>query len=57
MPFDMHSTANLPPKAILKNSIFFEKAHLFFQTNPNFERFEKSYYFNRILLLICYNLA
>ena len=46
----MHSTANLPLLSILKNSIFFEE-------NPNFVPFEKSYHFNRILRQICYNLV
>ena len=27
----------------------------FFRKTPNFERFEKFYYFSRILLKICYN--
>ena len=31
----------------------FRKTHQFSQKNPNFERFQKSYYFTRILQQIC----
>ena len=37
----------MPSLEILEN-------HLFFQKIPNFERFEKSYYFTRILRQMCY---
>ena len=46
----MHSTANLPPLAILTNPSICSKI-------LNFERFDKSYYFSRILQQICYNLV
>ena len=52
---DTHSTANLPPLAILKKIKFFRKTHLFFQ--KKIERFEKSYYFSRILRQTHYNLV
>ena len=55
--FETHSTANLPPLAILKKDQIFFKKPSFFQKNPNFERFEKSYYFSRILRQICDNLV
>ena len=35
---------------------FFRKTHLLLKKNPNCERFEKFYYFSRILRQICYNL-
>ena len=58
MPFDTHSTANLPPLAILKKIKFFSKNPcVFSKKDPNFERFEKSYYFSRILRQICCNLV
>ena len=54
----MHFTANLSPLGFLKKSFFFfEKPIYFFKKDPNFERFEKSYYFSRILRQICYNLV
>ena len=34
-----------------------EKPIYFFKKDSNFERFEKSYYFSRILRQICYNLV
>ena len=40
---DTHSTANSPPN--------------FYQKTPNFVRFDKFYYFGRILRPICYNLV
>ena len=52
IPFDTHSTALLLPLEILKKlRIFsFKKTDLFFFENTyNFERFEKFYYFRRIL--------
>ena len=56
MPFDTHATANLPPLAILKNVIFFEKSIYFSKKKTNFDRLEKSYYFSRILgRQICHN--
>ena len=46
----MHSSANLPPLGISKKFKFFSKnASIFSKKDPNFERFEKSYYFSRIL--------
>ena len=45
----MHSTAKLSPFAILK------KKPSILKKNPIFERFEKSYYFSRILQQICYH--
>ena len=40
IPFDTHSTANLPPLGILKEfKFFFEKNHLFFQKRPKFWTF------------------
>ena len=36
--FDTHSTANLPPLAILKKMKFFQKRMFSIQKNPNFER-------------------
>ena len=56
MSLDTHSTASLPPIPLLKKN-FFDREHLFFQKNPNFVRFEKSYYFSRILRQICNNLV
>ena len=35
----------------------FEKIQIFFQKDPNFERFEESYHFKRILRQLCYNLV
>ena len=57
LSIDTHSTATLPPLVILKKiKFFFAKTHnFFFKKPPNFERFEKSYYFRRILRQICYN--
>ena len=41
IPIDTQSTVTFPPLAILKNSSFSrKKIHLFFQKNPNFDRFE-----------------
>ena len=59
IPFDTHSTANLPPLSILKKiQVFFQKnPSIFPEKNPNFERFENSYYSSRILRQICYNLV
>ena len=52
--FDTHSTANLPPLAISENiQVFSEKNPSFFQKNPNLQRFEKLYYFSRILRKMC----
>ena len=36
---------------------FFEKPVYFFKKTPNFECFEKSYFFSRILRELCYNLV
>ena len=45
-PFDTHSTANLPPLAILnKSQAFFEKPIYISKNDPNFERFKRSHYF------------
>ena len=58
IPFGTHSTKNLRHLAILKKiQGFFRKKHLFFQKNPNFERFEKTLYSKRILQQIWYNLV
>ena len=38
----------------LKNKIFFEKPIFFFKKKTNFERFEKTYNFSRILRQIYY---
>ena len=56
MQFNRHSTANLPPLAILKNFIVFSiKPNCCFK-KPNVESFEKSYSFSRILRQACNNL-
>ena len=54
--FDTHSTANWPPFG-KKNEVL-SKIHRFFpkKTNQNFVRFEKSYYFSRFEVKVCYNL-
>ena len=57
LPFDTHSAANLPPLGMSKKSIFLEKPIYFFKKDPNFERFEKFYYFCRFRRPICYNLV
>ena len=58
IPFETHSRKNLPHLAILKNfKFFFEKPICFSKKNPNFERFEDSYFLSRILRQICYNLV
>ena len=55
--FQSYSTAKLLLLAILKKIDFFlRKTHTLFKKNPSFERFEKSYYFSRILRQFCYNL-
>ena len=51
----MHSRKTLPHVAIWKNFKVFLKKNLSIFPK-NFERFENSYYFNRVLLQICYNL-
>ena len=38
-----------------KIQVFFEKPIYFFKKDPNFERFEESYYFSRILRQISDN--
>ena len=66
----MHSTANLPPLAILKMKVFSLKKIIFFFKKPkfwtlweilnivrNFEHCEKFYYFSRILRHIYCNLV
>ena len=40
-----------------KIRVFFEKPIYFFKKDPNFKRFEESYYFSHILRQICYNLV
>ena len=57
--FDTHCTEKLPPLGFSKkDQAFLEKNIYFFsKKNPNFERFEESYYFKRILHQICYNLV
>ena len=57
MLFDTHSTANLLPFSILKKNQVFRKTHQFFQKILNLDRFEKSYYFSRILRQTCNNLV
>ena len=58
IPFDTHSTANLPPLVALKIiQVFFRKTHLFLKKNPNFQRFEKYYFFSRILRQVCFILV
>ena len=48
---------NLPHLMILKTiNVSFSQKHLFFQKNPNFKRFEYSYYSFRIKRQICRNL-
>ena len=54
---DTHSTANLPPLAILKKKSTFFQKNLLFSKNLNFERFEKSYNFSLNLQQIGYNLV
>ena len=50
--------SKLPPLGISKKiQVFSKNRSIFFQKDPNFERFEESYYFRRILRQICYNLA
>ena len=44
-------------KRVWKKVFFSKETHLFFQKKTNFTRFEKSYYFSRILRQICFNLA
>ena len=57
IPFDTHSTVKLSPLAILKKNQFFSKdPSISSKKETIFERFEKSYYFSRILRQICYNL-
>ena len=57
IPFDTHSTASLPPSAILKkNQVFFHKNPSFF-FKKKFERFEKPYHFSHILRRNCYNVV
>ena len=53
----MDSTAVWPPSPIVKISFFSKKSHHFSEKNPNFIRFEKFHYFNRILRQICYILV
>ena len=54
---DTHSKANLQPLSILKKKIFSKKPIYFIEKTLNFERFEKSYCFSRILRQIWYNLV
>ena len=57
IPIDTHSKANLLSLAILKKiQNLYEKPIYLFYKNPDFERFENSYYFSRILRKLCYNL-
>ena len=55
----MRFTANLPTLAILKKiTFFFEKLiYFFFKRTPEFEHFDETYYFSRILRQIFYNLV
>ena len=49
-----HSPVNLQPLAIFKKTKFFsEEPNFFFEKKPNFESFEKSYFFSRILQHFC----
>ena len=58
IPFDTHSTANLPSLVFLKKiaKVFSEKTSILPKKNPNLERFEKTCYFSCILRHICYKL-
>ena len=49
-----HSSLNLQPLAIFEKSIFFSKEPNFFRKKPNFESFEKFYFFSRILHHFCF---
>ena len=52
--FRTHSTSNLLPLAFFNDFVFyFLKIHVFFSRKANFARFEKLYYFSRILRQIC----
>ena len=54
IPFETHSRKNLPHVANLKNfKVFLRKNPIIFPKNPNFERFEISYYTIRILQQVC----
>ena len=53
--FQSLSSATLLALAIFQNvKFFFRKHHLSVEENPNFESFEKSYFFSRILQQICF---
>ena len=48
------SSAILLPSAIFQKIIFsFRQLHIFYLIKPNFERFEKPYFFSRTLRQIC----
>ena len=51
--FQLHSVANFLPSAVVERSTSLRKQHLFLKI-PNFERFEKFYFFIRFLQQKCH---